>query len=87
MSLKTKQTFSTFFYIGPVKHCAFGEISGSHGGECEENEEVSEVITASIITTALMGAVSTSETSVTFCETTRRTIPPDCQLTLGAVRT
>jgi hypothetical protein len=43
--------------------------------------EVSEVLTASIITALMMEAVSTSsETSVNFHETTRLNIPEDSHL-------
>jgi hypothetical protein len=43
---------------------------------------VSEVLAASIIRVMIMGAASTSETSVNFYQTTRRNIPEDSHLQL-----
>jgi hypothetical protein len=42
--------------------------------------DVSDVIAASIIITLMIEAARTSETSVNFCETTRRNIPEDRRL-------
>jgi hypothetical protein len=50
-----------------------GEISRSHGGECEDDTLLG-------YGTKIMVAVSTSETSVKFSETKRRNIPEDCRL-------
>jgi hypothetical protein len=68
------------------------EISGSHGGDYEdvfwvvapcslvEFTDVSEVLAASIIRAIMMEAVSTSQTSVNFYQTTRRNNPEDSHL-------
>jgi hypothetical protein len=42
--------------------------------------DVSEVLTASIIRAMVMEAISTSETSVNFYQTTRRSVPEDSHL-------
>jgi hypothetical protein len=73
----------------------FCEILGSYGDEYEDGllrrvvwyikTDVSEVLTVSFIramSTLMMRAVSTSETSVNIYETTRRNIPEDSQPSL-----
>jgi uncharacterized protein YkwD len=75
------------------------EISGSHGGEYEDNcllgccavvcqklTDVSEVLAASMIKAMLalmMEAASTSKTSVNVYQNTRRGIPEDNHLQLA----
>jgi hypothetical protein len=72
------------------------EISGSHGGECEDDcsgilhrvvwykfTSVSEVLAATII--RAMEAAGFSETSVNIYQTTRRSIPEDSHIRVLAL--
>jgi hypothetical protein len=72
------------------EHSSMNEMSGFHNGECEDVlsfgmfrrvvwyklADVSDAIAL------IMEAVSTSETSVSFSQTTRRNIPEDSHLQL-----
>jgi hypothetical protein len=69
------------------------KISGSHGGEYEYECEmlhrvvswkltdVSQLLTVCTTIALMMEAVTTSETTVSFYETTRRSTPHVCDLT------